>query len=483
METFHFDSSLGEEVFTIKEQEDDEHDCEQTDESLVKLTKSQIAHLRESPIARQRRLARNAERMREKRASETYDEYRSRLEKNALNNRQKRNCETQNEKAVRHVRDAARQRMRRAMETEDQRTERLGKLAERMRFVRMNETSEKRALRLAKAAQRSRDRLLRETSEERKHRLAKSCEYARRMRGSKSISESESVKSDTYKHRKRRKGAASVSSLAGVSMDAYEDVDSNQTESQQCSNVQYLQYENVLQSTDNCVAIATLPQVNPQYLQFTAPMTYTMAPAAQYSIVPQNQTVPLTISDPKSVSIVIQPIGSSFSNTFSVPHYQNIYVPTTSQDQLNVVKVEPVSSPEPIVRPRGRPRKRVEPTTIMFECPETLHKTEVPVEDEEKRRERLRITAEKSRIRRMHETMEQRDRRLKDLKDRAKKRRDQVKMSETPDERTARLAQQAEYARARRLKLQASEKKREALQASDKPSVLQILEPIIELNT
>lgn len=38
------------------------------------LSKSQMIHLRESPQARARRLARNAERMREKRAKENFDE-------------------------------------------------------------------------------------------------------------------------------------------------------------------------------------------------------------------------------------------------------------------------------------------------------------------------------------------------------------------------------------------------------------------------
>jgi hypothetical protein len=146
------------------------------------LSKSQLAHLRESPAARQRRLQRNAERMREKRAHESDEERRKRLDKNALNNRRKRMMESTHEKAIRQVRDAARQRLRRAMETNEQRESRLRKLAERMRTVRRNESPDKRKERLTKAAQRARERLQRESSHERKVRLQKGAEYARRVR-------------------------------------------------------------------------------------------------------------------------------------------------------------------------------------------------------------------------------------------------------------------------------------------------------------
>jgi hypothetical protein len=165
--------------------------------TILNLSKSKLAHLRESPAARERRLARNAERMREKRSNESSEEYRIRLQKNALNNKMKRQGESPTEKAERQVRDAARQRMRRAMETSEQRAMRLYKLAERMRVVRRNESPEKKAERQSKAAVAARERLQRETSEERRVRLLKNSQYARRIRDSKSkgssISENDSL--------------------------------------------------------------------------------------------------------------------------------------------------------------------------------------------------------------------------------------------------------------------------------------------------
>lgn len=476
MENYSYDPSLSDEILMLKDQNSVENEDDESlliDESLMKMSKSQIAHLRESPAARERRLARNAERMREKRARESYDEYRKRLEKNALNNRLKRKCESDGEKAVRHVRDAARQRLRRAMETDEQRIERLGKLAERMRYVRMNESPEKKARRLTKAAQRSRERLLRETSEERRHRLQKSCDYARRIRGTKSscsLSDTDSsVKSIKFKPKKRSKVSPAASAT---------EVQPDLSESQPV----YLQYENVIQKNNKCITLARMPQPNHQYVQFAAPMTYTMS-TPQYTIVPQTQTMPITITDANNVNIMIQPISSSYTNAFALPQYA-VFMPNPQQEDMSV-EVEPVIEMEqPKVRPRGRPRKRSEPTEIKAEVKQRdpSEVFEEVTENEQQRLERLRITAEKSRIRRMHESPAQREKRLKDLKDRARRRREQIKLTETAEERKERLAQQADYARARRLKL-SSIGKHEDSQSSDKPSVLKILEPIIEMNS
>lgn len=139
----------------------------------------------ESPEARARRLARNAERMRERRARESEDEYRARLARNAEANRMRRHNENEVERAMRLVRNAARQRLRRAMETPDQRSKRLAKLAERMRIYRANETPEQRKMRLAEMAARARERIARESSEERKERLRKLSEYAKKVRSNK----------------------------------------------------------------------------------------------------------------------------------------------------------------------------------------------------------------------------------------------------------------------------------------------------------
>jgi hypothetical protein len=56
-------------------------------------------------------------------------------------------------------------------------------------------------------------------------------------------------------------------------------------------------------------------------------------------------------------------------------------------------------------------------------------------ESEEEHRERLRITAERSRIRRQNETPQQREKRLYDLKMRARKTREEVKTNESEEER------------------------------------------------
>uniref|UniRef100_A0A1A9WN08 STPR domain-containing protein n=1 Tax=Glossina brevipalpis TaxID=37001 RepID=A0A1A9WN08_9MUSC len=90
----------------------------------------------ESPEARQRRLERNAARMREKRAKETEAEYRLRLAKNAEANRIRRQNETDVQRTLRLMKNAARQRLRRASETAEERKKRLAKAAERMRVAR-----------------------------------------------------------------------------------------------------------------------------------------------------------------------------------------------------------------------------------------------------------------------------------------------------------------------------------------------------------
>uniref|UniRef100_A0A4Y0BR38 STPR domain-containing protein n=1 Tax=Anopheles funestus TaxID=62324 RepID=A0A4Y0BR38_ANOFN len=186
------------------------------------LTKSQRRFLHESPEARAKRLARNAERMRQKRAAESEEEYRKRmaqnaermrkkraaeteeeyrnrmqrnaecksgeeyqirLAKNAERNRMRRQNETDLERSIRRARSAARERLRRAMETPEQRAIRLAKLAERMRISRANETPQQRALRLAKNAAKAKERLLNETPEQWIERKRKKAEYARQKRG------------------------------------------------------------------------------------------------------------------------------------------------------------------------------------------------------------------------------------------------------------------------------------------------------------
>uniref|UniRef100_A0A182QVW6 methylated diphthine methylhydrolase n=1 Tax=Anopheles farauti TaxID=69004 RepID=A0A182QVW6_9DIPT len=197
------------------------HSTETPLETLHSLSKSQRRFLHESPEARAKRLARNAERMRQKRAAESEDEYRKRmaqnaermrkkraaetqeeylrrmqrneeskssdeyqirLAKNAERNRLRRQNETEIERSIRRARSAARERLRRAMETPEQRAIRLAKLAERMRIARANETPEQRAIRLAKNAAKAKQRLLNESPEQWIERKRKKAEYARQKR-------------------------------------------------------------------------------------------------------------------------------------------------------------------------------------------------------------------------------------------------------------------------------------------------------------
>lgn len=127
-------------------------------------------------------LAKNAERMRQKRATLSYEEYKIRLAKNAESNRRRRQNETEAERALRHMRNAMRQRLARAMETPEQKAIRRAKLAARMREVRANETPEQRKMRLEKGAARARHIFLTETQEQRMERNRKKAEYARLLR-------------------------------------------------------------------------------------------------------------------------------------------------------------------------------------------------------------------------------------------------------------------------------------------------------------
>lgn len=92
----------------------------------------------ETSESRQRRLARNAMRMREMRSRETIEQYQNRLKKNASANRVRRQNEDQIQRALRLMKNAARQRLRRAGETAEERKRRLSKAAERMRVARAN---------------------------------------------------------------------------------------------------------------------------------------------------------------------------------------------------------------------------------------------------------------------------------------------------------------------------------------------------------
>ena len=507
MEGNMYEASMDQNYSDDKKHGDQEYYMENNalSSAAFQMSKSQLAHLRESPAARERRLARNAERMREKRAAESFDEYRKRLNKNALNNRVKRQKESTTEKTLRQVRDAARQRMRRAMEDPVQRAERLYKLAERMRVVRRNESLDKKAQRLSKAAQRARERLQNETEEERKKRLQKSSEYARRIRSSKSlsnsISECESSLIDfDQKPITTNKVEAFNNNLAHTNQNCvvqstnqiiYQPLQPQVFQQQQVITIPSVRTEKVI---NHIPKVNLQPPQHVQSIQFALPPGYIYSNNYQTVVREQHNNVP----------------SNMIMQHLNIPQYHHTVMPMqNNSDKL-------MQNPQKII-PSGNIKVENE-ANIPFEdvfnhdndiskkMIERLVKVEiidVPKiprrfkESEDQRCERLLLTAEKSRIRRQRETSEQRKKRLNDLKTRARKRREETKMKENGEERKLRLSKQAQYARFRRMKINTIEGKQtierkarelyakihENSQSSEKPSVLKILEPIIEMNT
>lgn len=488
MQSYNYDPPMGENYFNDKRRVNETQTYQQNsavNQEILQLSKSQLAHLKESPAAKARRLARNAERMREKRSRESYTEYTKRLQKNALNNRLKRRNESDTEKALRQVRDAARQRLRRAMETPEQRAFRLEKLAERMRAVRRNESPEKKAERLRKAAEAARERLLRETSEERQVRLQKSSQYARRIRSSKSqsnsLSESDSTSDISY-----HKPIVRSVEILSCNMTFNQSCDVGNEFNNEPHQYSFAQQHQPVITIPSCKTekfMNTVPRLRqfPPNVQITIPLNYLNS---NFSTVPASNTVSLTINDQSNINYIIQPTHHSAATTLNIP----TYTMTSS-----VIKCEPLTDIAGMIesRSRGRPRKD---KSLKMEFDFKIPKPRSD-ETEEERFERLRLTAEKSRLRRSRESLEQREKRLQDLKDRARRRRELVKMHESEEERKARLAKQAEYARRRRTTLNTVEekqnidKKARELYAKihenshDKPTVLKILEPIIEMNS
>jgi len=426
------------------------------DSNFQNLSRSQLAHLRESPAARARRLARNAERMREKRSRENNNERRRRLDKNALNNRLKRINESPTEKAIRQVRDAARQRLRRAMESPEQRESRLRKLAERMRMVRKMESPDRKADRLTKAAQRARDRLQRETSEERRIRLQKGSEYARRVRSKRSTTRSSS--------------AADISD------------NSNQNTI------------NSLYSSPSHDKILKIPQQQQQQQQHHHHQNINFYDSAMqannYNFVNFNNSISALAFNHNDPSSVPQAVNNSII-TLNIPHYHTVFSsqppPQTKNFNPNIIKEE--IYPKII---QCDPNQSKSHHHNLIKSLETSNNDNYSKsnETESDRQEKLRKSAELSRLRRNNETPEQRSKRLNDLKMRARKRREEIKQMETEEDRKSRLAKQAEYARIRRQReLKKTDNytklgdQQSSLLISDKPSVLKILEPIIEMNT
>lgn len=466
------------------------------------LTRSQLAHLRESPAAKQRRLARNAERMREKRSRESDDERRRRLDKNALNNRLKRLNESPTEKAIRQVRDAARQRLRRAMESSEQREGRLRKLAERMRHVRRQETPERKQDRLSKAAQRARDRLQRETSEERRSRLQKGSEYARRVRSKKSTTGSsisnDTTTSDNSDH--------NLSQIYPNTPNSNETKPFNNLKIPQQHQQQQQQHQHHHQHHHHQQHQQQLQQ-NPHHMQnmnlYDGGNPSTSGNNYANFVNFNNSISALAFNHNNDASSLTQPMNNSLI-TLNIPHYHTVFSQPHQAKNFNATTIKEEFYPK--INPcdnMNQLKHRSGSGGVMMKQ-QQQHEIEAnfqaqiksennlpkPNELEHQRLERLRKTAELSRLRRNNESEDQRLKRLNDLKVRARKRREAVKQVESDEEKRVRLAKQAEYARTRRQKdtrtpnyPRLSGESQSSLLNSDKPSVLKILEPIIEMNT
>jgi len=113
----------------------------------------------ESPEARSRRLAKNAQRMREKRASETFDEYKLRLAKNAEANRIKRQNENESpeKRELRRQKNRDRNRIKRASGGTTAQSK-PSNYHVQQKIKRQNETPEETTTRRQKNAERNRRR-------------------------------------------------------------------------------------------------------------------------------------------------------------------------------------------------------------------------------------------------------------------------------------------------------------------------------------
>lgn len=474
---------------------------------IQKLSKNQLVHLRESTAARARRLARNAERMREKRLNENEEDRKKRLERNALNNRLKRHNESTDEKKLRRMRDAARQRVRRALESDEQKKERLVKLAERMRSMRSKETQEQRAERLKKAAERARIRYLSETNEARKARLQKICDRAKKAREKVQDIKEEDTQSSIQDFSDMVESEVTISS---------------EVESQEFTQLIQITGNQIVSPQPFCQNIISIPEaseVNKEaqnYINnfsFAIPVTYSYG-----SSFTNLSTINLTATD----SIQVNPVEhqnifiTSNDNLLNAPQYQILTaIPAKSEITINssnsssssIVSSPPtissfqeitssslqdfdVAPPTPIIekKSRGRPRKvyhdpqnwnelpketkieyarqqhmeimvKQEMTDMMKNPPRGRGRPSKGNSNDGERMERLKKMAAMGRIRRANETAEQREARLKNLRERAQQRRDMVYATETEEQRHTRLIRQSEYARNRRLRMNTKEGK------------------------
>lgn len=380
-------------------------------------------------------LARNAERMRERRANESEEEYRLRLYKMAEASRLRRRNENEVERSIRLIREAARQRLRRVMESPEQRAIRLEKLAARARLIRQNENPEQRASRLERAAKRQRER------------YSNKSDHGEKQQSSMSTPSSDSsVQNSDWNVMLPSTSIKTEPVLSNLIIsqptkllqnpgdNTYTNLVAYPTSNQSLqSPVKY--YSNVPHiSSTNALSIQCLPDISSMN---------------QTNIRPPNV----------ATSISIYPISTNYTQPFMTPnimtpvrgrpvtiHPSNDYRSVNpaqreeaerqflSHNMLESTINAMLSSPK---QGRGRPASRCDDTAAFDE--------------------RRSKQANARRNQRNNETPEARKARLEDLAQRARKRRELLMATETEEERRKRLAAQAEYARQRRLKLQTPE--------------------------
>lgn len=383
-------------------------------------------------------LARNAERMRERRANESEEEYRMRLYKMAEASRLRRRNENEVERSIRLIREAARQRLRRVMESPEQRSNRLEKLAARARLIRQNENSEQRAARLERAAKRQRERYSNKSDPGEKQQSSMSTpssDSSVQNNEWSAMIPSTSIKTETVSVLSNLIGSQPVKLIQNTSDNTYTNLVSYPPINNQSLQSQVKYYGNVPHiSTANALSIQCLPDISSMN---------------QTNIRPTNV----------ATSISIYPITTHYTQPFMTPnimtpvrgrpvtiHPSNDYRSVNpaqreeaerqflSHNMLESTINAMLSSPK---QGRGRPASRCDNTSGYDE--------------------RRTKQANARRNQRNNETPEARKARLEDLAQRARKRRELLMATETEDERRKRLSSQAEYARQRRLKLQTPE--------------------------
>lgn len=421
-------------------------------------------HIYESPEARARRLARNAERMRERRANESEEEYRLRLAKMAEANRLRRENENTVQRAMRHLKDAARQRIRRAMESPEQRANRLAKLAERSRYFREHETSEQKAERRRKCLENNRARFQRG-----QHPLLPAPDSVCKLKvpGTTSCYSGAALESSTMTP--SPSGSSNLSPISGGSSYDHQHM--------------YPECPKFLTNTFPDLPPHLAPNQPKYYGQIQNFMPPT--PTSLHYIPPAHsqhqQTQIPAITSTTSSSMKHEPSGGRHTyptnaQQLSNPMYNLFTAPANPQPEIyrgRPMKILPSNdyqSIAPALQEEALRQQKLnnmleEHINIIMTSPKsTRGRPGKGRESDPQRSERLRKMAELRRHQRDKETPDERAARLKDLADRARKRRESMLTSETEAERRERLTRQAEYARQRRLKCQTPQAIRQAEQ-------------------